>query len=389
MFDTDATHAEKDDVYSWIKSDKVTLLSKKMEIESKIKHENSFSEDSSMDVLVRREELLDLAKKIFMSKGVPEKDANMVSDALVEANLRGHDSHGVIRIPKWMAGLEAGAINPLCKVKTIRETAAGAILDGDRGLGPVVGVTASHIAVFKAKEAGICAVSVKRASHIGMLAYYPELMTKKGVIGICMTNTEPGVAPFGGAEKVLGTNPIAIGIPSRNNPLILDMSTSVVARGKIVLALEKGEAIPEGWAMNREGEITKDPREALDGALLPIGGPKGSGLAIIVDLLTGALAGAAVGKNVKGTFDMEHEGTKGDLFIAINPSTFTDFEAFLDRVEDLKDQIKRCKRAREVKEIFLPGEIEYITRERRMKDGVSLTKGLYVELRRLGGVQSS
>ena len=152
MFDTDATHAEKDDVYSWIKSDKVTLLSEKMEIESKIKHENSLSEDSSMDVLVRREELLDLAKKIFMSKGVPEKDANMVSDALVEANLRGHDSHGVIRIPKWMAGLEAGAINPLCKVKTIRETAAGAILDGDRGLGPVVGVTASILPYLKPKR---------------------------------------------------------------------------------------------------------------------------------------------------------------------------------------------------------------------------------------------
>lgn len=341
-----------------------------------------------MGVLVTREELLDLVKKIFMSKGVPEKDANVVSDALVEANLRGHDSHGVIRIPKWTAGLEAGAINPLCKVKTIKETAAGAILDGDRGLGPVVGVTASNIAIFKAKEAGICAVSVKRASHIGMLAYYPELMTNKGVIGICMTNTEPGVAPFGGAEKVLGTNPMAIGIPSRDSPLILDMSTSVVARGKIVLALEKGEAIPEGWAMNRDGEITKDPREALDGALLPIGGPKGSGLAIIVDLLTGGLAGTAVGKNVKGTLDMKHEGTKGDLFIAIDPSTFTEFQGFLDRVEDLKHQIKQCKRAKKVREIFLPGELEYITRERRLKDGILLTEQLFGDLRRLGEVQS-
>ncbi|MDI7260644.1 MAG: Ldh family oxidoreductase [Thermodesulfobacteriota bacterium] len=341
-----------------------------------------------MDVLVAREELLDLSKKIFMSKGVPEKDAMVVSDALVEANLRGHDSHGVIRIPKWVAGLETGAINPLCRVKTIKQMAAGAVLDGDRGLGPVVGVTASNIAIFKAKDTGICAVSVRRASHIGMLGYYSEMMAMKGMIGICMTNTEPGMAPFGGAEKVLGTNPIAIGIPNRNKPLILDMSTSVVARGKIVLAKEKGEEIPEGWAINKDGEITKDPREALEGALLPLGGPKGSGLAIMVDLLTGALAGAAVGKNVKGTFDMKHEGTKGDLFMAIDPKSFTDFENFLDKVEELKDQIKHSKKAKGVKEILLPGEIEYMTKERREKEGILLTEESYKELIRLAERQS-
>ena len=341
-----------------------------------------------MDVLTAREELLDLSKKIFMSKGVPEKDTMTVSDALVEANLRGHDSHGVIRIPKWVVGLETGAINPLCRVKTIKQMAAGAVLDGDRGLGPVVGVAASNIAIFKAREAGICAVSVRRASHIGMLGYYADIIANNAMIGLCMTNTEPGMAPFGGAEKVLGTNPIAIGIPNRNKPLILDMSTSVVARGKIVLAKEKGEEIPEGWAINKDGEITKDPKEALEGALLPLGGPKGSGLAIMVDLLTGALAGVAVGKSVKGTFDMKHEGTKGDLFMAVDPQSFTDLENFLDKVEELKDQIKHSRKAKDVKEILLPGEVEYMTKQRREKEGIPLTEELCKELIRLAEHQS-
>lgn len=341
-----------------------------------------------MENQVSNKELLDLSKKIFMLRGVPERDASVVGTALVEANLRGHDSHGVIRIPKWVLGLETGAINPLCKVKTIKHLAGGAVLDGDRGLGPVVGVIASRIAMFKAKDTGISAVSIRRASHIGMLGYYTELIAKEGMIGICMTNTEPGMAPFGGAEKILGTNPISIGIPSRNNPLILDMSTSVVARGKIVLAKEKGESIPEGWAVNRNGEITTDPAEALEGVLLPLGGAKGSGLAIMVDLLAGALAGAAVGKNVRGTFDMKHEGTKGDFFMAMDPGSFTDIEGFLDNVEGLKNQIKRCRKAKGVKEILLPGEIEYFTKERREKEGVPLTDELYKDLLRLAEVHN-
>lgn len=253
-------------------------------------------------------------------------------------------------------------------------------MDGDRGLGPVVGVHASNRAISRARDVGMCAVCVRGASHIGMLGYYAEMMAQRRMIGICMTNTEPGVAPFGGAEKVLGTNPLAIGIPSRKEPLILDMSTSVVARGKIVLAKERGEMIPEGWAVDRDGKITTDPKEALDGALLPLGGAKGSGLAIMVDLLAGALSGAAVGKNVRGTLDMTHGSTKGDLFIAIDPAAFVALENFLDSVETLKDQIRQCKRAEGVKTILLPGEFEYLTKEERLRRGIAITEGLHREL---------
>ncbi len=339
-----------------------------------------FYKGGFMNIVVQREELLNLARKIFIAKGVPESEANLVADVLVEANLRGHGSHGVIRIPKWVSGLEAGAINPVAKVETVRETQASALLDGGRALGPVIGGQASDMAIHKATSVGIGIVVVRKASHIGMLGYYTEYMSRQGVIGICMTNTESGMAPFGTADKILGTNPLSIGVPARDHPMILDMSTSVVARGKIVVALENGEKIPLGWALNKDGDPTTDPRDALEGVLLPLGGMKGSGLAIMVDILTGALAGQAVGKDVRGTFDMQHAGTKGDMFMAIKLSAFIDPERFLNTVESLKNQIKSAKKAKGVDQILLTGEYEYLMRKKRCKEGIPISQELFVTL---------
>lgn len=338
-----------------------------------------------MEIKIEHKTLRSLSKKIFMERGVCRDDAVIVVDVLVEANLRGHDSHGVIRIPKWIAGLDVGAINAMAKVVTVRETQASALLDGDRGLGPVVGIKASNLSIDRAKKLGVGLIVIRKASHIGMLGYYTEYMAKHGVIGICMTNSESGMAPFGTIEKILGTNPLSIGVPSRNRPLILDMSTSVAARGKIVVAREKAEKIPEGWALNKSGYPTTDPEEALDGVLLPFGGVKGSGLAIMVDILTGALSGESVGKNVRGTYDMEQEGTKGDLFMAINPSMFTDLERFLESVDNLKNQVKHAKKAPGTEQILLPGELEYLTREKRSKEGIPLSEKLYSTLIDLKG----
>jgi len=336
-----------------------------------------------MNITLQPEELLDLAQAIFVAKGVPEPEANLVADSLVEANLRGHDSHGVIRIPKWATGLEAGAINPVARIETVRQTDASALLDANQALGPVAGIKASEMAIAKAVSVGIGIIVIRKASHIGMLGYYTEYMAKQGIIGLCMTNTESGVAPFGSAEKILGTNPLSISVPARDHPMILDMSTSVVARGKIVVALESGEKIPLGWALNKDGDPTTDPREALEGVLLPLGGMKGSGLAIMVDVLTGALAGQAVGKDVRGTFDMQHAGTKGDMFVAIDPSAFIDPEEFLNTVESLKNQIKSAKKAKGINEILLPGEYEYLMRQKRYKEGIPINKELLNTLKGL------
>jgi L-2-hydroxycarboxylate dehydrogenase (NAD+) len=336
-----------------------------------------------MNIILQPGELLDLAQTIFVAKGVPGPEANLVADALVEANLRGHDSHGVIRIPKWAAGLEAGAISPVAGIETVRESDASALLDADRTLGPVAGIKACEMAVAKAASVGIGIIVIRKASHIGMLGYYTEYLARQGIIGLCMTNTESGVAPFGTADKILGTNPLSIGVPARDHPMILDMSTSVVARGKIVVALESGKKIPLGWALDKEGDPTTDPKDALEGVMLPLGGMKGSGLAIMVDILTGALAGQAVGKDVRGTFDMQHPGTKGDMFMAIRPSFFTDPERFLDTVDNLKNQIQHATKAKGVDQVLLPGEYEYLMRKKRMKEGITIHQELFLSLKQL------
>ena len=331
------------------------------------------------------EQLRKLCRDILGAQGVNGDDASIVGDVLIEADLCGHDSHGVVRIPQWVKGLKAGAINARCAPKVMRETPATALIDGDRGLGPVVAMAALECAAGKAREAGIGMVSVRRASHIGMLQYYTRHLAAQGLIGMAMTNTAPGVAPFGGIDPVLGTNPVSCAVPAPGAPIVLDMSTSVVARGKIVLARRRGEAIPEGWAIDSEGNPTTDPAAALAGALLPAGGAKGSGLAIIIDALTGALAGAEVARSVKGTLVMDQEGSKGDFFLAIDPGAVGESDAFLGLTGKLADDVHACRPAPGMDRVMLPGEPEDACRQRRLAEGIPIDKALLAELEGLAG----
>jgi len=342
----------------------------------------SASSEHGQETTIAADALESLAERIFQGQRVPNGEAHLVASVLVEANLRGHPSHGVIRVPKWADGLKTGAINAHCAPSIIKETPSAAWMDGDLGLGPVVASIASKLAAQKAREAGIGLVSVCRASHIAMLQYYTEALASEGLIGAVMTNTESGVAPYGGVDKILGTNPLSIAVPGRDGPIVLDMSTSHVARGKIVVAKSRGEEIPAGWAIDNEGRPTKDPDAALAGALLPVGGAKGSGLAIMVDLLAGALAGGAVGRKVRGTFHMDREATKGDLFLAIDPEAFCGLEVFLDRVEDLQSDIRSSRVAPGFNRILLPGEFEMECRQRYLHEGVPITTDLLEDLRR-------
>jgi L-2-hydroxycarboxylate dehydrogenase (NAD+) len=336
--------------------------------------------EHEMETTISANELRSLAEQIFEAYGVNDSDAQLVADALVEADLRGHPSHGVIRIPKWTDGIKAGAISRQCAASIIKETQSVAWMDGKRALGPVVAHIASKLAAHKARETGVGLVSVCQASHIGMLQYYTDYLAAEGLIGIAATNTEPGVAPYGGVDKVLGTNPLCIAVPGRSGSMVLDMSTSQVARGKIVIAKSRGEPIPENWAIDREGRPTRDPVAALAGALLPVGGAKGSGLAIMVDLLAGALAGGAVGKGVRGTFQMDQEPTKGDLFIAIDPQALAGLDVFLSRVEGLKSDIRSSRVASGFDRILCPGEFEMECRRRHLSDGIPIESDLLTEL---------
>jgi L-2-hydroxycarboxylate dehydrogenase (NAD+) len=319
--------------------------------------------------ILKPENLRSLAEQVFESRGVPKADAATVADILIEANLRGHDSHGVIRIPKWVVGLDCGALKAECNPIVIRDKGSTAMMHGDRGLGPVVARQATSLVLQKAKEFGIGLVSVRKASHVGILQYYSEWLAENGVIGIVMTNTESGVAPFGSRQPILGTNPLTIAVPSAGKPYLVDMSTSVVARGKIVNALERGESIPEGWAVDKDGKPTTDPAAALAGALLPAGGPKGSGLAIMIDLLTGALSGGSVGTKVGGTMNTDQEITKGDMFMAIDPGAVGSLERYVTCVEELAAEIHGSKPAPGVKNVLMPGEFERAAKKERFVGG--------------------
>jgi len=330
--------------------------------------------------VVTAQELKETAVKILRSAGVSENDAALVADHLVEANLRGRDGHGISRLLGIMKGIDKKTINPSTAVSVVRETPAMALLDGGHSIGQIVAVKAMTLAIEKAHNVGIGIVSLRNASHIGFLGYYTEQAAKQGTIGIAFTNTEPAMSPTGGAEPILGTNPICIGIPAKGNPIVVDLATSVVARGKVLEFLRKGQKIPKGWAIDKDGADTEDPAAALEGSLLPIAGAKGYCLAFAIDVLTGALAGASVGTDVKGTVHTEDICTKGDLFIAINPQMFNGFQDFLDRVERLEEQVKSSKKAPGVTQIYLPGDPELITRSTRIKEGISLDEKLWQQL---------
>ena len=335
--------------------------------------------------VVTAQELKDTATRILTSAGVTESEANLVADHLAEANLKGRDSHGISRLVGLMKGIEKKSINAKTGLKVVKETPAMALLDANHSIGQIVAMKAMNMAVEKAHKVGIGIVSMRNASHIGFLGYYADQAAKQGTIGIVFTNTEPAMSASGGAEPVLGTNPICIGIPTKTEPMVIDMATSIVARGKIIEYERNGKPIPKGWAIDQDGLDTEDATAALAGSLLPIAGPKGYCLAFAFDILTGALAGASLGKDVKGTVHAEEVCTKGDLFLAIDPEMFNGSQDFLNRVEHLREQVKSSKKAPGVTQILLPGDPELMTREKRLKEGIPVNEKLWQQLLEMKG----
>ena len=335
--------------------------------------------------VITAQELKDTATRILTSAGVAESEAASVADHMAEANLKGRDSHGISRLVGLMKGIEKKSINPKTSLKVVRETPAMALLDANHSIGQIVALKAMKMAIEKAQKVGVGIVSMRNASHIGFLGYYTDQAAKQGMLGITFTNTEPAMSATGGAEPVLGTNPICIGLPTKTEPMVVDMATSIVARGKIIEYERNSKPIPKGWALDKDGLATEEPTAALAGSLLPIAGPKGYCLAFAFDILTGALAGASVGNDVKGTVRPEEVCTKGDLFIAINPQMFNGSEDFVNRVEHLAEQVKSSKKAPGVTRILLPGDPELMTREKRLQEGIPINEKLWQQLTEMKG----
>ncbi|MEM0014701.1 MAG: Ldh family oxidoreductase [Zestosphaera sp.] len=324
-------------------------------------------------VLVNSGELREFCKAVLLRVGVSESDAEVVADALVMANLRGVDSHGVVRLHSYVERILRGLIDPKAKPQVVRDFGATCLIDGNNGLGYVAAMHAVNAAVEKARKYGVGVVGVRNSSHFGMAAYYGIKIAESGMVGIVLANAAPAMAPWGGKTARLGTNPVCITFPFKDGAHVtLDMALSVVARGKIRLAALKKERIPEGWALDEEGRPTTDPEAAIRGTLAPIGGPKGYGLAVAVDILSGILTGSAYSIYVKALDDYSGPSRTGFFIEAINVEAFRPYDEYLKDMQDFEKIIKETPKASGVSEIYLPGEIEINLMRKRLKEGVPL-----------------
>jgi LDH2 family malate/lactate/ureidoglycolate dehydrogenase len=330
--------------------------------------------------------LREYCSAILEKLALSRDDGMTVADNLVEADLRGVDSHGVTRLAVYAERLEAGLVNPRPQIKIASKSPTAVLMDGDNGPGAVVGLKAMEEAIKRAKQYGIAWVGVNNSNHFGAASYYVMRAVEEKCIGLAITNAPPTMPPWGGKSPFFGTNPFAVAIPAgAERPIVLDMATSVTARGKIILAAKAGETIPLGMAIDSEGRPTTDPQAALAGAVLPFGGHKGYGISLLVDILTGLLTGATYAPNVGGLYNNPNGiQNLGHGFAVISIDAFLPFPGFIDRMDHLIREVRNAPRAAGTERIYLPGEIEFELRDKNLAEGIALSPHTARELKTLG-----
>ena len=336
---------------------------------------------------VTPEELTTICLNVFQKLNVQASEAEVVTQSMVDANRVGHDSHGVIHLPKYVRELEAGLIQPGAPTETLHESASIAVLDGNWGFGPVTATRAVALAIQKAEQTDVSSVAVSHCNEVGRLGGYAHLASDADMIGLLMANDHGGgtcVAPHGGIEGRLSTNPIACAVPIEGQyPIVLDMSTSVVASGKIRVKQHQNEALPEGWLINAGGESTTNAEEFYNvppAALLPFGGiaaHKGFGLSVIVDILAGALTGA-------GCSQSKDARVGNGLFVMVlNVASFRGFPGFSAEIERFIGYLKSAKRAAGVDAIRMPGERGWNEQRKREQDGIPIDAETWEQIQAL------
>ncbi|MFQ5895469.1 MAG: Ldh family oxidoreductase [Nitrospinota bacterium] len=331
-------------------------------------------------VILKAENERSLIASILGALGASERERHWVAEALTEADLRDHASHGLLRLPAMVRRIQQGGMRTGTRYRVRRQKGAALVVEGAGGLGPYVAAEAMGLAIETARAHGVGCVGVVNSNHICMAGFYAELAAKADLVGIVTTTTPSFVHPWGGVEALIGTNPLAVAIPSRGEPILLDMATSLASYGKVLEARKKGTPLGEGWAVGPAGLPTRNPEQAIAGALSPFGGHKGYGLGLVLGLLAGPLVGAAVGKKVVAAFSPTGASTKGDLLLAIDPSSFGEVAAFKERVSEFVREVKSSPPAPGVREILLPGERSYRERERRLRDGIPIVEEVWGEV---------
>lgn len=309
-------------------------------------------------IQVSIESLSKLVVDVLTKVGVSKEDSDIILDTILFANRRGVATHGVGRLPLYVHKIAAGHYNPQNEIEVLADNAAYALLDAKNGFGQVVAYKATKLAVEKAKQFGIAVVGVRNSNNFGTAGYFGDMAARQGCAAMVYANAAPAIAPTGGNKTIFGTNPLCYAYPGdeTHDPILLDMATTIAARGKIRLAAKNGENIPLDWALGPDGQPTDDPNVALKGSLLPIGGYKGYGLSMFVDIFAGMLTGSHYAGDVKNLSKMDEDSGNGHLFIVVDLDKFMTSEEKKARISHFYDSVKACG---EEGKIFMPGEIEY------------------------------
>ncbi|HEX4921414.1 MAG TPA: Ldh family oxidoreductase [Candidatus Bathyarchaeia archaeon] len=345
---------------------------------------------------IQESKLKDFCNKVWMKLGVPQKDAETTTDVLVLADLRGVESHGVARLPRYYMDLKNGWTKPTDQSRIVKETKATALIDGEMSLGQVVGRKGMELAIKKAKETAVGIVSVRNSHHYGIAGYYSLMALEHDLIGVSMTNAAPLVVPTFGANAILGTNPISLTAPAgREKAFVLDMATSVVPRGKLEVYDREKKTMPLGWAVDTTGRGTKDPHTVLDalskrlgGGILPLGGEgeehsghKGYGLALMVDVLSGVLSGAGTGLGV----DVDKaKPNVGHFFMVIDPAAFRPLQEFKRDMDRLARELKDSPKAQGQNRIYVHGEKSAARVEKYRREGIPLSLPVVDAMKKIG-----
>jgi LDH2 family malate/lactate/ureidoglycolate dehydrogenase len=324
-------------------------------------------------VKINYEDLYSCAYELLVALGENPEGAKVVADSMVYSDLRGVTTHGSYLLNPIANRVKASQLSLPTKAKVVSKEGSTAVVDGGNGLGPVAGKLAVDLSLELASKNGISLVLIRNTNTVGALAYYTEMLAKEGMIAMMGCNAAPAMAPWGGAEVFLGTNPIGIAAYTGHDLLFsVDMATSIVARGKIRKAAREGKPIPSDWALDSSGNLTTDPKAALEGVLLPMGGPKGSALALTVDILSGVLSGGMHAPNLKSFHELEGTTGVGATLAAIDIRKFMDLQTFKTKMDSYFASLKNLKKASCTSEIFVPGEIEFNTGQNNRKNGVPL-----------------
>ncbi len=337
-------------------------------------------------VLIAVEKLEKFIGAALGSVGLPEADAKKIAALMAQADLQGSDGHGVIRLPQYVKRIRSGGINKQPDIRVVHERAAMAVIDGDNGMGHLVVSRAVELAIEKARSAGVAWVGTRASNHAGPASLYASMPLKHDMIGMYFAvGNANHLPPWGGAEMLLSTNPISIAAPADSEAdVVLDMATTVAAYGKVKAKAKRGEMMPEGWMIDRQGQPLLDPARAEEGFLLPIGGHKGYGLALMVGLLAGTLQGAAMGRDV---VDFNHDHTTptntGQAILVIDLKAFGNPQDYKGAVDKLVRDIHSSERLPNTEHIWLPGEQSHLRRAKYRQGGIPFAAGLIKDLQQL------